>query len=543
MLRLSLTSLLFVLASQAPANDTAGFAEAFETKQLELKTRGTLVVAGHNLHGHRLVDQIYARNDFMPLWNASNREAFIVAVGSLREDGLEPTDYFFPEIASFVDRDEQGQLSPAERLELDLLLSEGLIRALYNLAFGKVDAVALDSSINFSRPLNQADVTSLLIERVTAGDIAGLLDWARPEHETYDDLREALRQYRGIQDLGGWPTIPDGKTLKPGELGDERIPLIARRLSITGDLTTPADSLNALVFDGALVDALKRFQQRHNLDPDGVLGAQTLAALNVPVEQRIDQIRVNLERLRWYLHAIEDEFIFVNIAGFRVFWVKDDAIVWEQLAQVGQEFTKTPVFKDEIEYLDFNPTWTIPPGILQRTVIPGLKKDPDYLEKNGYELLSLDGSPVDPGTVDWQTLDGFPFIVRQPPGPNNALGLVKFMFPNPHLVFLHDTNARHLFDRTRRTFSSGCIRVKEPFDLAERLLRDKDGWDRARIDEVVASGVTTRVLLDKPMPIIIGYATAMARDGQVLFREDIYQRDQPVLDRLNAEFRVRKEDT
>ncbi|MGD1983611.1 MAG: L,D-transpeptidase family protein, partial [Chromatiaceae bacterium] len=161
----------------------------------------------------------------------------------------------------------------------------------------------------------------------------------------------------------------------------------------------------------------------------------------------------------------------------------------------------------------------------------------------GYELLTLQGQPVDPSTVDWQNLEGFPYMVRQPPGPNNALGLVKFMFPNPHLVFLHDTNARHLFDRPRRLFSSGCIRVKEPFDLAERLLRDKDGWDRARIDEVVASGKTTRVRLDEPMPIIIGYATAVARDGQVVFREDIYDRDQGVLDALNAEFRIRNQDS
>jgi murein L,D-transpeptidase YcbB/YkuD len=265
--------------------------------------------------------------------------------------------------------------------------------------------------------------------------------------------------------------------------------------------------------------------------------------MNVPVDQRIDQIRVNLERQRWYLHALEDEFILVNIAGFNVLWVKDDAIEWEQIAQVGKEFTQTPVFKDEIEYLDFNPTWTIPPGILNRTVIPNLKKDPGYLDKKGYELLTLQGQPVDPSKVDWKNLQGFPYLVRQPPGPNNALGLVKFMFPNPHLVFLHDTNARHLFDRPRRLFSSGCIRVKEPFDLAERLLRDKDGWDRARIDEVVASGKTTRVRLDEPMPIIIGYTTAVARDGQVVFREDIYDRDQGVLDALNAEFRIRNQDS
>ena len=538
-----LIGLLIGSGSTAHADASQTFTQAVEAARIELEQTGSLKIGGRTIYGHRFVSRLYPRNDNEPLWNASNREAFFRAMQGLYADGLDPDDYIFPEVSGYLERERQSTLSAAERLELDILLTEGLIRALYNLAFGKVDPVALDPNFNVARTLDSADITTRLIEHTSTGNIDALLDWVRPQYPTYTELKEALQRYRAIEASGGWPSIPDGKVLKPGDPDDERIPLIAERLAITGDYAPTADRSADLSFDGPLVEALKRFQTRHTLEADGVLGAKTLAALNVPVGQRIDQIRLNLERQRWYLHTLDDEFIIVNIAGFNVFWIKGGEIQWEQIVQVGKEFTKTPIFKDEIEYLDFNPTWTIPPGILRRVVIPGLKKDPDYLDKKGYELLTLDGKRVDPKTVDWQNLNGFPYLVRQPPGPNNALGLVKFMFPNPHLVFLHDTNARHLFDRPRRLFSSGCIRVKEPFDLAERLLQDKEGWGRARIDEVVASGKTTRVLLDQPMPIIIAYTTAIARDGQVLFREDIYERDQRVLDALNAEFRIRRQDS
>jgi murein L,D-transpeptidase YcbB/YkuD len=527
----------------AAADDRQAFVQAIEAARATLEHTGELTVGERTIYGHRFVDGLYAQNNNQPLWNASNRQALFSALDSLQGDGLDPADYIFPEVADYLPPERQSALTAAERLELDILLTEGLIRALYNLAFGRVDPVALDGNFNFARKLENTDITTQLIDSAVTGQVDTLLDSVRPQRPSYAALKQGLQRYRDIQTNGGWQPVPDGKALKPGDTGDDRIPLIAERLAITGDYSMPPGESEDLAYDEALVEAVERFQARHNLGADGILGAKTLAAMNVPVDQRIDQIRVNLERLRWYLHALEDEFILVNIAGFNVLWVKDDAIEWEQIAQVGKEFTQTPVFKDEIEYLDFNPTWTIPPGILNRTVIPNLKKDPGYLDKKGYELLTLQGQPVDPSTVDWQNLEGFPYMVRQPPGPNNALGLVKFMFPNPHLVFLHDTNARHLFDRPRRLFSSGCIRVKEPFDLAERLLRDKDGWNRARIDEVVASGKTTRVRLDEPMPIIIGYATAVARDGQVVFREDIYDRDQGVLDALNAEFRIRNQDS
>jgi len=297
-----------------------------------------------------------------------------------------------------------------------------------------------------------------------------------------------------------------------------------------------------MLFDPAVEDAVKAFQERHGLDVDGAIGAKTVAAMNVPVQERIEQLRVNLERQRWYVHENRGEFIVTDIAGFNVYLVRDDVVIWDAKVQVGKAYRQTPVFKDMIRYLEFNPTWTIPPGILRRSILPNLKKDPDYLDKKGYLLLTQDGKRVDPKTVDWASIKTMPYIVREPPGPDNALGLVKFMFPNKHMVYLHDTNHREQFSASSRTFSSGCVRVERPFELAEKLLAGQKDWDRRKIDAVVASGKTTRVNLEKPMRVVIAYSTAVARDGRVFFREDVYNRDAKVSNALDAPFRKRRRD-
>jgi murein L,D-transpeptidase YcbB/YkuD len=278
------------------------------------------------------------------------------------------------------------------------------------------------------------------------------------------------------------------------------------------------------LYDPELAAAVMRFQERHELDVDGAVGPATRAALSVSVEERIDQIRVNLERQRWVMHEAHDQFLLVDIAGFQVYWVKDDKVIWQEQVQVGKEYTQTPLFKDDIRYLEINPTWTIPPGIMRRTILPAVKKNPNYFDEKGFLLLTQDGQRIDPKTVDWQSIKTMPYIVRQPPGPDNALGLVKFMFPNPHFVFLHDTNHRELFDNTGRAFSSGCVRVRNPFDLAERLLASQGDWDRKKIDAVVASGKNTRVNLDRPLRIIITYLTARADEQTVFFKSDVYAR-------------------
>jgi murein L,D-transpeptidase YcbB/YkuD len=277
---------------------------------------------------------------------------------------------------------------------------------------------------------------------------------------------------------------------------------------------------------------------RRGLKPDGAVGNNTIAALNIPDEVIIDQIRVNLERIRWVLHEDLDTFIFVNIPGFRVYYVRDEKVQWSSRAQVGKPYRKTPVFRGEMTYLEFNPTWTIPPTILAKDILPAVKRDPAYLRQRNIRVLTRQGKVVDEKSIKWSNYSGrnFPYILRQEPGPNNALGLVKFIFPNKHAVYLHDTPSKSLFERDARAFSSGCIRIENPFELAKLLLGED--WNDDRIQQVLKSKKTTKVNLSRPIPVILFYLTAFpATNGKLHGRPDIYKRDQAILEDLNAEFK------
>jgi len=542
-LRYSLLFFLIVplasIAQEAPVD--AGFKGEVLQRASTLEQAGRLTIGAQTIHSAGLILRIYELNGYQPLWNDSNIPALRTALADLSNDGLRPEDYHFAEVDSLAKAKGEAELSTAQEVDYDLLLSEACIRAIYNLAFGKVDAESLDADINFSRPFTGKDPAPTLLDGIRNGRIAETFDLVRPKPPGYARMKQALAQYRAYQAAGGWQPVPEGKALKEGD-ADPRVASLRDRLRVTGDyLADSPPSSNPQLFDQALAAGVKRFQKRHGLDADGAVGPATLRALNVSVEARINQIRVNLERQRWILHEAYDELLVVDVAGFKVYWLKGTDFIWQESVQVGKHYTSTPLFKAEVREVVFNPTWTIPPGILRRSILPGIKKDPDYLTKKGFLLLTQDGKEVDPASVDWASLKGFPYIVRQPAGPNNALGLVKFMFPNPHFVFLHDTNHRELFDHTSRTFSSGCIRVRNPFDLAERLLANQ-GWTRERIDELIASGRTKHVALEKPMRIVIAYHTVLVRDGEILFREDVYKRDPAVLKALDGEFKVRKQD-
>jgi murein L,D-transpeptidase YcbB/YkuD len=503
--------------------------------------RSGISVNGTQIHAVRVISKMYKLNGQRPLWNANAIASLAAEIEDLADDGLTPDDYRFPTITKILSAPDVADLPVKERAKLDVLLSEAFVRAAYNLYVGKVDAERLDANINFTRPIEIEDPASLLSNAISEAEIGLLFDKMRPQNIRYDWLKSALKRYRDYAAAVGWATVAEGKTLKLGQ-NDSRVAQVRARLKVTGEYTgefTPTAPDN---FDPELVAAVKSFQKRHGLEVDGAVGPVTRAALNVSVEERIDQIRVNLERQRWIMHEAHDEFLIVDIAGFQVYWVKDDEVIWQEQVQVGKEYTQTPLFKDNIRYLEINPTWTIPPGIMRRSILPALKKDPNFLDKKGYLLLTQDGERINPKTIDWQSIKTMPYIVRQPPGPDNALGLVKFMFPNPHFVFLHDTNHREFFDRTGRAFSSGCVRVQNPFDLAERLLAGQDSWDRKHIDAVVASGKNTRVNLNRPMRIIIAYLTARSDGQRVFFKSDVYDRDEAVLSALDGDFRVRKQD-
>lgn len=494
-----------------------------------------LTVAGEKLIGARFIEQIYWIDDFFPLWNAAAVAELLQEIETVELDGLDKKDYLLPGMAELETRCWPDDFDVRSRVELELAMTESILRLAYHLRFGKVNPASLDANWNYRKRLDMDDPVLLLGKAIKTGKVNQVLNRQRVSHPYYLELRRVLAKYLQITASGGWDEIPPEKTLGPGDR-DPRIARIRRRLAITGDFPEQAlPTESPQLFDEELRQAVIEFQRRHSLEMDGRVGRRTLQAMNVPVQKRIDQIRVNLERLRWIMHELGEDYLLVDIPGFRAFLVQDGRRIWESKIQVGKAFTQTPVFEDEIEYIEFNPTWTIPPGIIKRVILPQLRKDPDYLQKKGYLLLDFQGREIDPRTIDWQNLKGFPYMVRQPAGPDNALGRVKFIFPNPHFVFLHDTNHRNLFNRQTRTFSAGCIRTTKPFRLAELLLVENPGWDRKKIDRVIASKTTTRVFLKKRVPILITYTTVgIDAAGQAIFKPDVYHRDAAVLAALEG---------
>jgi murein L,D-transpeptidase YcbB/YkuD len=288
--------------------------------------------------------------------------------------------------------------------------------------------------------------------------------------------------------------------------------------------------------------AVKKFQENHGLTPDGIIGPASLAAMNVPEQERINQIKVNLERARWVLHDMQDEFVMTDIAGYEVSYRRGGKIIWTTRAQVGKPYRKTPVFKDQIRYLEVNPTWTVPTTILRNDILPRLAKDPAHLQQMDMQVLTQDGKRINPLTIDWSQYPEkpFPYLLRQEPGSKNALGGIKFMFPNKYSIYLHDTPSRNLFERDQRAFSSGCIRVMNPFKLAELLLDDPQ-WTEETIKALVKTQQTKRIDLKKPVTVVLLYWTVNVKDdGGLIFKTDIYERDAAVLDGLNKPFNFRK---
>lgn len=423
-------------------------------------------------------------------------------------------------------------MSGQDAAMLDVLKTESFLRALYNLQYGKVDPERLDADFNYPPPRAKTDQTQQWLDWIRSGQIEAAFEQARPKHQAYLGLKDALKRFRELAAKGGWPSIPGGKSLKPG-MKDARIPLIRQRLAVDINPQLPLESED---YDEAMLDAVKAFQQNYGIEGDGIIGPATIKALSQSVQSRVDQIRVNLERERWFNPDSIPEYLAVDVAGYRLRWWRDGAVLWDERVQVGKARSPTPIFRDELEHLVFNPTWSVPPSINSRTILPSLKMDPDYLSKKGYLLLDEQGNEINPHGVDWNALERMPYIVRQPPGPDNALGRVKFMFPNKHHVFLHDTNHPEFFRKDVRTTSSGCVRLRDPFELAQRLLAPQEDWNRGRIDDLIASHVTTQINLKRRLPIVIFYSTVAALPEGLSFRDDIYDRDLDVLAALNGPF-------
>ena len=515
--------------------------EAIRVEVEQLRDSGILSIGGVDIAAGNLLAEVYERRNFAPNW--SNREkiaGLITAIRNAEKDGLDTDDYHLEEV-EYVYRElgAGGLTSPHEQAALDVMLTDSLFRLGYHQRFGKINPNNLDPNWNFSRELDEQPPEVTMQRAMDAPSLVEFMSEMIPRGPLYKQLQQALAEYRELAAAGGWPSVPPGPPLKPGE-SDERLGTIARRLAVTGDIKNMQTVAASETYDEVLEAGVRRFQARHGLESDGVIGPATLRAMNVSVEDRIQQLRLNLERARWVFDDLTEDFLIVNVAGFRAYVVRNRTeIVWQTSVQVGKTYHQTPVFRDEMKYVVFNPTWTVPYSIATKEMLPRIKNDPSYFDNRTFDVKNRSGQLVDPGSIDWSQLSrgNFPYTFVQRPGPGNALGRVKFIFPNKYSVYLHDTPSKYLFERAERAFSHGCVRVQRPFELAEVLL-GSEGWNQEKINATLDSLETKTVYLPEPLPVFLLYWTAeIGPTGDVHFYNDVYERDQRIVRALNEPFR------
>lgn len=527
-----LLAFVFAITSCAPLVH----AETLKDRVERLTTSEGRIASGAPVASADALRKLYALRNYAPIWSDAGAAAALKeAVATSWFDGLRPEDFHASKLGPPADSP-----STADSADRELLMSDALLRLLYQIYFGKVDPNGVDPNWNYDRPLIGGNPIEEIHKSLATDGVAKLIDKARLKHPFYLALKATLQAYTEYASRGGWKPIPAGAVLKPG-IADPRVPAVRDRLLVTGEYGSASPAAGD-IYDPPLVEAVKKFQRQHGIDDDGVLGAQTINAMNVSVDKRIDQIRVNLERGRWVLRSIADEpdLVIVNIAGFYLAVRLNGEIAWTTRVIVGQTYRKTPVFSEAMRHIVLNPDWTVPRSIAVNEILPKAKADPSYLDTQNFDLLDASGRRVAATAVNWPAMSGtsFPYRIVQRPGPTNALGLVKFIFPNKHNVYLHDTPSRGLFEKSGRTFSHGCIRVKDPLKLAEILLGNRAGWSRSQIDAAVAQGGLRQVNLTRPLPVMILYWTVDPNfDGTARFYHDVYGRDARLLAALDAPFK------
>lgn len=477
----------------------------------------------------------YEQRVYQPAWVTSlgpidGALDLVEFLHTLPREGLHPEEYHADRLQELLDGIGDGSLTPSPEAfaELDLLLTDAFLMTGAHLVSGRVDPATLDPEWLAVR--REVDLVEALNSALANEGIREALDSLLPDNPGYLRLRELGERYRGLAEVGGWQSVPDGPSLEIGDR-DPRMAELRHRLSVTDGLSMDADVTDPQLLDREIETALSRFQNRHGLEPDGILGPKTLAALNVPIERRIQQIYLNLERWRWLPQSLGERYVLVNLPAFDLRAVEEGQVLLEMRVAVGRRYRRTPVFSDTIRYLVFNPYWEIPASIAVKDKLPEIQKDVTYLSRQGIRILTgwaTDQQEITPSAVDWGSLGpgNFPYRLRQDPGPLNALGRVKFMFPNRFNVYLHDTPGPEIFLRAERDVSSGCIRLERPLELAELLLRNNSDWQPGAIQGLLRDYQERTVRLEVPWSVHLLHWTAWVDEDRVAhFRTDLYGRD------------------
>jgi len=473
----------------------------------------------------------------------SQARTLIQILKSAETKGLRAEDYDGPRwnerLAIF---DASAPPQEAEMIRFDVALTVSAMRYISDLHMGRVNPRLFHSGLDINR--QKFDLSEFLrLKVVDARDLPAVMATVEPPFPAYHRAVKALNEYIALARRENEEPLPrPAKTIKPGN-PYAGVPQLAKRLQLLGDLPGQDNAVaNATTYAGNLVSGVKHFQIRHGLDPTGQIDTPTFRQLNTPLSRRVVQLQLTLERWRWLPHQFDRPPIIVNIPEFRLH-ANNDSYQWAFSTKVvvGKSYRhKTPVLASQLKYVIFRPYWNVPLSIQRQELLPDIEKDPAYLAKHSYEIVDRSGQVVSDGEVTEQMeeqLQSGDLAIRQRPGPENSLGLVKFVFPNPYDVFMHDTPARQLFSRPRRDFSHGCIRVENPAGLAAWVLRDQPEWTPENIRAAMDGEETMRVLLPHPIPVLILYSTAVVEEnGEVHFYSDIYRQDAALEQALTGKY-------
>lgn len=474
-----------------------------------------------------LLEEVYSERAYKSLWrDGESVHSLYNSLQEANEEGLNFKDYHGKEIDSLLSIPD---LNSQQAARLDLLLSDAFITYARHLYFGKLDPEKLHEFWGISR--KEKDFKKLLKDAVEQKEVSSILEGLKPNHHVYEGLKKSLADYKELKSQEKKINkISRGELIEPGQT-DPRIPAIAQRLQELEIFKADTSEIGQ-TYSEDLTDAVRKFQQKKSIQTDGIIGNATIDELNKGPEEIYHQILANLERWRWYPRDLGEHYILINIPNFKLAVIKDGDTVRQHNIIAGAKERPTPIFSDTIDHLVINPTWTVPPTIKSQDVLPKMAANRSYLSDNNMIITNRSGERVDPSKIDWSSDEALNYNITQRAGPANPLGRVKIMYPNQYLIYLHDTPAKSLFSQTQRAESSGCVRVENAVDLAAYVVENQDDWQKEKIQEIIATGETTTVKVNRPIQVHHFYWTAWRAGNETVILNDVYDLDEQIYTKL-----------